>query len=195
MLEIIVEAIFIGGQNGCGKSTFTSGMSKTMPVLDPDAFGPQGASQRTRARALLTQVDKNIIERQSFIIESTFSGNSILRQMQQAKDCGFYVSFHFISIQGLEMMKTRVQTRHNLGGHDVPVIDQDRRFRRSANNAVKAARIAHQTSIYDNSTSQPNLYLTYKLNEEIKIIDGAPRWVEKFNDKLHHAVAQEKNPS
>jgi predicted ABC-type ATPase len=90
--------------------------------------------------------------KQSFLVETTLSGNTYLRMMKEAKRQGYLVVLLFVGTEDVAINMKRVANRVAKGGHDVPVEDQLRRYPRSMENFRRAFALADETSVFDNST-------------------------------------------
>ena len=116
----------IGGPNGAGKSTYIDRLAAAGydlgEVVNPDVIA-----------AALPGPD------------TTLSGREILRTMQAAKDAGFRINLFFVGLDSLETSRRRVEDRVSEGRHGIPSLVQERRFDRSFDNAVRAARTADTT--------------------------------------------------
>lgn len=82
-------------------------------------------------RLLLQEADRLIASKQSFGLESTLSGKTYARLMEEAKAAGFFISMHFLVVPSADVSIDRVAQRVRKGGHHVPDDDIRRRFRRS----------------------------------------------------------------
>ena len=152
----------IGGPNGVGKSTYTDRLAVAGydlgEVVNPDVIGaalpgPDATRDARAGRKTLHRTRALIGDRQTFSRETTLSGSEILRTMQAAKDAGFTVNLFFIGVDSVGISRGRVRRRVERGGHDIPEQVQARRFDRSFDNAVRAARIADRT-VFVNSMEE-----------------------------------------
>ena len=71
---------------------------------------------------------------------------------------------------------SRVSERVKRGGHDVPIEDIRRRYKRSLNNLSKAIEIADTAMIYDNSDRQCVLVATIESGSVSMHVDRSPIW-------------------
>jgi Uncharacterized protein conserved in bacteria len=69
-------------------------------------------------------------------LESTLSGKTYVRIFQRALSLGFELELHYLWLSQVEQAIARVRRRVRMGGHDVPVADIRRRFKRSLNHLV-----------------------------------------------------------
>jgi predicted ABC-type ATPase len=80
---------------------------------------------------LLTQVEKCLRNRETFALESTLSGKTYIRLFRRARQLGYEIELHYLWLSSPAQAIARVRHRMKLGGHDVPVADIRRRFKRS----------------------------------------------------------------
>ena len=138
----------VAGPNGSGKTTLTRYGRESfqqLSVLDPDAI-QQGLVSTGRAtglaidagRAVLKLADEFLLRRESFILETTLSGNTHIRMAKRAQEAGFTFVFIYVGTESVEINLQRVRQRVLKGGHDVPEEDQRRRYSRSMENMQTA---------------------------------------------------------
>ena len=136
----------IAGCNGAGKTTFAKEflphevkclrfynadeIARGLSPLDPSA----GAIKA--GRLLLSEVRDSITRHETFALESTLSGKTYVRIFQRALSLGFELELHYLWLSQVEQAIARVRRRVRVGGHDVPVADIRRRFKRSLNHLV-----------------------------------------------------------
>ena len=152
----------IGGPNGTGKSTYTEGLAaRGYPlgeVVNPDVIaanlpGPDATRDARAGRETLRCTRALIASGQTFSRETTLSGSEILRTMRAAKNTGFAVNLFFVGVDSVDVSRGRVRRRVEQGGHGIPEQVQVRRFDRSLDNAVLAARVA-DTTVFVNSMDE-----------------------------------------
>ena len=138
-METKPSLIIVAGSNGSGKSTLTrrTFQRSNLPVIDPDAiarqinpYSPESVSIAAGRQAI--NLTRNYLDNgQSFIAETTLSGNNYLRIMDKAKEKGFEISLIYIGINNIDTSINRVELRVQRGGHNVPPLDIRRRYERS----------------------------------------------------------------
>ncbi len=176
----------VAGPNGSGKSTLTriarEGFQDA-PVLDPDVIArsmastsAEGGSAIDAGRDVLKSTENLLHLRQSFLVETTLSGNTYLRMMSEAKSLGYTVILIFIGTVDVEINLQRVRERVESGGHDVPEEDQRRRYPRSMANLRKAFALADEAVLFDNSVREGHLRLAVKDATGVTIYQTLPEW-------------------
>lgn len=151
----------IAGCNGAGKTTFAKEflpyevkclrfynadeIARGLSPLDPTA----GAIKA--GRLLLQEVRESILRQKTFALESTLSGKTYVRIFQRALASGYDLELHYLWLSRPEQAVARVRRRVRMGGHDVPVADIRRRFKRSLIHLVDDyLPLATRWAIWDN---------------------------------------------
>jgi len=178
----------VAGPNGSGKTTLTRygrEAFQQLAILDPDALargmsktGEHEASAIDAGRQVLLLAEEFMTRHESFLVETTLSGNTYTRMMRAARENGFYVVFVFVGTESLEINFQRVRDRVAKGGHDVPEEDQRRRYERSFRNMRQAFAIADRAILYDNSTSKGHRKVAVKRGEQVTLFEPLPKWAE-----------------
>ena len=152
----------IAGCNGAGKTTFAKEflphevkclrfynadeIARGLSPLDPSA----GVFRA--GRLLLTEVRSSIARRETFALESTLSGTTYVRTFESALAHGYELELHYLWLARPEQAIARVRRRVRMGGHDVPVVDIRRRFRRSLIHLIEDyLDFANRWIIWDNT--------------------------------------------
>lgn len=107
-------------------------------VVNPDELAKKAPASANAllwsGREVHSIIKENINTGSSFLIETTLSGRNHFRTVEAARSAGFHVALHFVYVSNVERSKSRVALRVSAGGHNVPEIDQDRRFEKSLAN-------------------------------------------------------------
>lgn len=158
----------IGGPNGAGKTTFakeylphevnclrfynSDEIAAGLSPLNPPA------AQIQAARILLKNLKQSIEKRETFALESTLSGKTYAKYLEQAKENGFRIVLHFLWLPHPDESWARVQSRVEEGGHAVPKDAVYRRFPRILDNLVDTyADISDNWLLWDASQSPPEI--------------------------------------
>lgn len=113
----------IAGPNGCGKSSLAKKFAfYQLPLVNPDTIAfelnPQDVpSVAIRAGKLALQMQQEyLLQKRSFIIETTLSGKHELRLMQKARELGFKVNLVYVCVDNPIISSGRVLERVARGG-------------------------------------------------------------------------------
>jgi predicted ABC-type ATPase len=154
--------VVIGGPNGSGKTTLTShliqrGRIKT-DVINPDniALNDFGGYQFhvKAARASLNKRHTAISQKSDLAFETTFSGNSEIRDVKLAKSFGYESVLYYVALQSVLDNVIRVEERKTNMGHNVELADLIRRYNKSKANLLKYISLFDRVYLFDNSGSK-----------------------------------------
>ena len=157
------KAIIVAGPNGVGKTTFAKEYLKEhdIPYISADAIAEEiseGDIQKVALKAgkrFFSELNDAIESGRSFIVETTLSGLSFRRLIQQMKRASYTITIIYIYLETPDICIARVQERTRKGGHHVPETDIIRRFHRSIANFWKMYKIeADRWYLICNSTQQ-----------------------------------------
>lgn len=160
------KIIIIAGPNGAGKTTFArsflpreAGLPRFINAdliaagLAP--FAPETAAIKA-GRLMLEEIDQCARRGESFAIETTLSGLTYLRHIEQWRAQGYHVSLFFLRLPDEETAVARVAERVRQGGHDIPESVIRRRFAAGWSNFKQHYRsLVNDWAVYDNSGSTP----------------------------------------
>jgi predicted ABC-type ATPase len=131
----------VAGPNGVGKSTFAEWYLQLYPdcimIVDPDAIARElhyvrdEERQIKAARIAIERINLLIEQRISFAIETTMSGRTLASNLHRARSEGYYIAIVLLWVPSVRITAERVEMRVASGGHDIPLMDQLRRFDRS----------------------------------------------------------------
>jgi predicted ABC-type ATPase len=127
-------------------------------------------------REVLVNSNKLLVAHQSFLVETTLSGNTYLRMMSRAKAAGYLVRLIYVGTDDVSINLQRVRQRVKNGGHDVPEEDQLRRYPRSLANFKRAFALADEALVFDNSTRRGHVRLAEKGKNGVTILGTLPEW-------------------
>ena len=103
------------------------------------------------AREAVKLIKEYISEGISFNQETTLTGRSIIKNIINAKDNGFYVVMNYIGGESPKIAKERVKIIVSRGGHGISDEDIERRYYDSLKNLKAVIRSCDEINIYDNS--------------------------------------------
>jgi len=134
--------LIVGGPNGSGKTTLALEYADefAVPYVGADAIAATlnppnpAAAQIPAARQFIRALEEHIVQRKSFVCESTLSGLTMQKFVASARDAGYAISIAFLFVDSEDVCVARVAERVRTGGHNVPEADIRRRFGRSIRN-------------------------------------------------------------
>jgi predicted ABC-type ATPase len=177
------------GVNGAGKTTFYYHQIKPrakVSFINADEIQKQhwphetNNPQRSYEAANIAEKQRaeHIKQGKSFAAETVFSHPSKLELIRNAQQSGFMVALYHIHIATPELAKKRVETRKEMGGHDVPEDKIVSRFSRTLTHLQKAVQMADRTMVFDNSElgkSHRHL-MTLERGRITNLKRGLPAW-------------------
>jgi len=88
---------------------------------------------------------------ETFALESTLSGKTYIRTFKLALSLGYELELHYLWLSNVEQAIARVRRRVRMGGHNVPVPDIRRRFKRGLIHLINDyLSLATRWAIWDN---------------------------------------------
>ncbi|WP_260448577.1 hypothetical protein [Bibersteinia trehalosi] len=120
----------------------------------------------------------------AFSMESTLSGKSILKRMENAKVGNFRTRLNYIGVDDPDINIERVKARVKAGGHFIDEETIRKRYHISRENLIDAIFINDETLIYDNSETKPNLIFQIADKKIIKISEKIPNWCNQLCNEL-----------
>jgi predicted ABC-type ATPase len=153
--------VVVGGPNGSGKTTLASYLLEkkriTTAIINPDeiAFKEFGSykHQISAARTALNRRKAALKNHESIAFESTFSGNSEIGDIKEAKKLGYKVILYYVALQSVLDNVIRVKERQFKLGHNVENEDIVRRYYTSQNNLMSYISLFDTAYLFDNSAS------------------------------------------
>jgi len=157
--------IVLVGPNGAGKSSFyqrrLSGLD--LPFINADILGkelvdagaPAGESTERLAAKLAEQRRRQMVEnRESFITETVFSDpvGAKVNFLRETQNAGYLVVMIFVCVDSAQLSAMRVETRVQIGGHDVPPEKIGPRYDRMRANVASALTFVDFAILIDNSS-------------------------------------------
>lgn len=170
----------IAGANGSGKSTLAKVLlkEKELDFLNADEIAKEIAPNAidsvpiSAGKEYFKRLANFFREEKSFAVESTLSGQNIIRIIKKAKDRNYKIvivySFLENCISCIERVKLRVQN----GGHNVPEEDIIRRYYKSVVNFWDKYRLlVDEWSLFFNGYNYEPLIVSCGNNKKYVIIN------------------------
>lgn len=152
----------IAGANGTGKSTLACELLSDANIeflnADDTAKGlcPDNIeSVKIKAgKIVLKKLDKLLLNKKSFAIETTLSGKNHIKTIERAKSLGYRTVIIYSYLDNPTMCENRIKIRVLNGGHNIPKEDISRRFYRSIENFYKIYKdLVDEWILFYNGTS------------------------------------------
>ncbi len=129
----------IAGANGSGKSTLAEVLlqEKHLEFLNADeiakeiAPGAINSVPISAGKIYFQRLDEYFRNNKSFAVESTLSGNNIVRIIKKARNQNYKIILIYSFLQNCTTCIERVKKRVENGGHNVPEEDIIRRYYKS----------------------------------------------------------------
>lgn len=169
----VTESLLTGGRLASSHPTLSSVkcIGSKLQIHECDAYTAAAVADFLRD-ALLTR-------RQSFAFETVMSHRSKVEFFRSAAETGYRTYLYFIATRSPELNVSRVSSRVELGGHDVPAEKIRARYHRSLDLLPEAMKSAHRAFVFDNSVGEPQ-WLAEQLPDktlELKVPEKlVPEW-------------------
>jgi len=129
----------IAGANGSGKSTLAEVLlkEKHLEFLNADEIAKEIAPDAINSvpisagKVYFQRLDEYFRNNKSFAVESTLSGNNIVRIIKKARKQNYKIILVYSFLQSCTICIERVKKRVENGGHNVPEEDIIRRYYKS----------------------------------------------------------------
>jgi predicted ABC-type ATPase len=158
------ELFIIAGCNRAGKTTAAYNLLpevfQTIEFVNADEIARAinkdnvDSAAFAAAKIMLQKIDKFITTGKSFAIETTLSGLTYLKIIEQAKSFGFTITLLFVYLEDVEIALERVALRVIKGGHNIPTDVIKRRYSKGLNNLPKYLSRVDNWYVLDNSVSE-----------------------------------------
>ncbi len=125
------ELIVIAGANGSGKTTFSQNIvEKTkFAFLNADEIEKELSTSKLQAgKVFFERLSQLIAKGESFILESTLSGNYLIKVIRKAQTESYSIRIVYVFLGSPQDCIQRIRLRVKLGGHFVPDDDVIRRY-------------------------------------------------------------------
>ena len=186
------EIFVVAGPNGAGKST---GAAVILPARFPtdrflnadDIARALATDSRIEAgKAMLRRMRKLKDRRETFAFETTLAGRSHARFLQAARQSRYRIHLAYVWLSSVELAKERIAARVQVGGHDVPAGDIERRYWRGLDNLFRLyLPLANRWALCDNSGMEIVVVARGTIGEQPTVYDP-----QRF-DRIRHAAGQD----
>jgi len=171
----------MAGPNGAGKTTFARKFLpqyvECLEFVNADfiagglsPFAPERAAIHA-GRLMLEQIHSLAERGVDFGFETTLSGKTYVKLLQEMKRRGYLIHIFFLWITNVKLTLERIELRVRNGGHHIPEGIVRRRFSRSLPNFLRFYKpLADSWTIFDNSGDVPKM-IAFEESGKIEILD------------------------
>ena len=171
----------IAGPNGAGKTTFARTflpqyvgclefVNADLIATGLSPFVPERAAIHA-GRLMLEQIHSLTERGLDFGFETTLSGKTYVKLLQEMKRRGYLIHIFFLWISNVKLALERIQLRVQNGGHHIPEAIVRRRFERSLPNFFRFYQpLADSWTVLDNSGDVPQM-IAFEESGKIEILD------------------------
>lgn len=179
----------IAGANGSGKSTLAKVLlkEKELDFLNADEIAKEIAPNAidsvpiSAGKEYFKRLSNFFAQEKSFAVESTLSGNNIIRIIKQARMQNYKIILVYSFLKNCVNCIERVKNRVKNGGHNVPEEDIIRRYYKSIVNFWDKYRfLVDEWSLFFNGYNYAPLIVSCGNNKEYVIINEELQ--EKFDE-------------
>lgn len=166
------KAIFILGVNGGGKSTYRdySGHINLdgYTIIDPDKIQRDfNLNELEGGRKAIQLFNTSIDSGNNFILESTLSGKSTIRRIEETKKAGYKIETYFIVLKDVDLHIARIKDRVSKGGHFIPDDTVRRRYNNCLEQLPKVIELSDTLIVMDNSDEQERFIKRMSFNNGV----------------------------
>jgi predicted ABC-type ATPase len=177
------QLYIIAGPNGSGKTTFARKFlpdyAKCLEFVNVDLiagglspFDPERAALKA-GRIMLEQIHSLAKRGVDFGFETTLSGKTYVKLLQDLKKRAYLVHIFFLWIPDVELAVERIKLRVRNGGHHIPEAIVRGRFGRSLPNFLRIYKpLADSRTIFDNSVDTPKMIAFSEQPGKTEILDS-----------------------
>lgn len=171
----------IAGANGSGKSTLAEVLlkEKKLEFLNADEIAKEISPNSINS--VPVSAGKEYFKRlkfflelnKSFAVESTLSGNNIIRIIEKAKQQNYKIILVYSFLQNCTTCIERVETRVKNGGHNVPAQDIIRRYYKSIMNFWDKYRyLVDEWTLFYNGYDYAPIIVSFGSNDNFNVINS-----------------------
>lgn len=170
----------ISGANGSGKSTLAEVLlkEKKLEFLNADEIAKEISPNAINSvpisagKVYFTRLSEYLKNNKSFAVESTLSGNNIVRIINKAKNQNYKIILVYSFLQNCTTCIERVKNRVENGGHNVPEEDIIRRYYKSVIKFWNEYRyLVDEWTMFYNGYDYAPVIVSFGVNDNISIIN------------------------
>jgi len=188
------ELFLFAGPNGSGKTTlyyerFADKKLQGLEYVNPDEYAKKTGSVISGGRATLERRKQLLQSKTSFVSETTLSGKSALKLLEDARKAGFRTTLLYVGTDNPETNIRRVKDRVIHGGHHVPKTDIVRRYHDSMKNLPMAVQKANISHVFSSTGTTKRLFSARNGVVRPRDNHSLPKWLpQKLARKVENRV-------
>ncbi len=179
----------IAGANGSGKSTLANVFlkEKNMEFLNADDIAKEICPEAINSvpisagKLYFKKLNEYLYKNKSFAVESTLSGNNIIKIINSAKQKNYKIILIYSFLQNCTMCIERVKKRVANGGHNVPEEDIIRRYYKSIIKFWNTYRfLVDEWTMFYNGYNYAPIIVSYGTKDNFNIVNS--KMQNEFNN-------------
>ena len=187
----------ISGANGSGKSTLAEVLlkEKNLEFLNADEIAKELAPNAINSvpisagKEYFKRLKLYFDNKKSFAVESTLSGNNVVRIIKRAQDLNYKIILVYSFLQNCTTCIERVKKRVKNGGHNVPEEDIIRRYYKSIVKFWNEYRfMVDEWTLFFNGYDYAPIIVSFGVQDKYEVINKQIQ--DKFNSILKLAKEQ-----
>ena len=187
----------ISGANGSGKSTLAEVLlkEKNLEFLNADEIAKELAPNAINSvpisagKEYFKRLKLYFDDKKSFAVESTLSGNNVIRIIKRAQDLNYKIILVYSFLQNCTTCIERVKKRVKNGGHNVPEEDIIRRYYKSLVKFWNEYRyMVDEWTLFFNGYDYAPIIVSFGVRDKYEVINKQTQ--DKFNSILKLAKEQ-----
>lgn len=185
------EVVVFAGPNGSGKSTITQSAITRGVYINADVIkASTHCDDLTAAKQAEALREDAIAHKRDFTFETVLSTERNLDLLHRAKEQGYFLRGYFVFTRNPYINVTRVHSRAENGGHDVPVDKIMTRYQKTLANLPALIQICDICHVYDN-TLQP--LRIFKKRKDEEFLFTSQLWTEEKIKNLVYTTDEEED--
>lgn len=153
------EIVVFAGPNGSGKSTITQSAITRGVYINADVIkASTHCDDLTAAKQAEALREDAMARKQDFTFETVLSTGRNLDLLRRAKEQGYFLRGYFVFTRNPYINVTRVHSRAENGGHDVPVDKIMTRYQKTMANLPELIELCDICHVYDNTQSPLRIF-------------------------------------
>lgn len=187
----------ISGANGSGKSTLAEVLlkEKNLEFLNADEIAKELAPNAINSvpisagKEYFKRLKLYFDNKKSFAVESTLSGNNVIRIIKRARELNYKIILVYSFLQNCTTCIERVKKRVKNGGHNVPEEDIIRRYYKSIIKFWNEYRfMVDEWTLFFNGYDYAPIIVSFGVQDKYEVINKQIQ--DKFNSILKLAKEQ-----